>query len=396
MKAVTVQLGEVCEFVYGEALKEENRRSGKIPVYGSNGVVGWHDKALTRGATIVIGRKGSIGEVNWSNGPCFPIDTTYYVEKTERPCHLRWLYYALLKLDLTLLNKSAAVPGLNRDDAYEQHILFPDVPEQERIAALLDQVDRLRRTRRYALELTDSLVPAAFLEHFGDPKRNEKRWNQINWSDVVSISSGKGFKLAEYSTSGVRLLQIANVTFGEIDWRVTAFLPVAYLDAYPELVLRPGDLVMALNRPILGNRVKFAVLDADDCPSILYQRVGKFRLNSECCIQPFLCGFMSTDYFFHELKKRLTGSDQPYINPPELDSVRIPLPPLPLQQKFAALVERAERLRAVQREALRQAEHLFASLLHLAFSGSATQNAPSHQTAGDPQKLDRSIDITAR
>src|ERR1035441_9208139 len=105
----TVQLGEVCEFVYGAALKEENRHGGKVPVYGSNGVVGWHDKALTRGATIVIGRKGSIGEVHWSNGPCFPIDTTYYVQKTERPCDLRWLYYSLLKLDLTRLNKSAAV-----------------------------------------------------------------------------------------------------------------------------------------------------------------------------------------------------------------------------------------------------------------------------------------------
>ncbi len=159
------------------------------------------------------------------------------------------------------------------------------------------------------------------------------------------------------------------VAFREIDWSVIAFLPETYLENYPRLALRPGDLVMALNRPILGRKVKFAVLEEDDCPSILYQRVGKLTLNGESVIQPFLCGFMLTDYFFQELKKRLTGSDQPYINPPELDSIRVPIPPLPLQQKFAALVERVERLRAVQREALRQAEHLFASLLHRAFSG---------------------------
>jgi type I restriction enzyme S subunit len=57
------------------------------------------------------------------------------------------------------------------------------------------------------------------------------------------------------------------------------------------------------------------------------------------------------------------------INLDTLRPLRIPVPPLPLQQKFAALVERVERLRAVQREAMRQAEHLFASLLHRAFSG---------------------------
>src|SRR5260370_37369130 len=96
-----VPLGEICELVYGEGLKEANRREGKVPVYGSNGIVGWHDKSLTRAPVIVVGRKGSIGEMNFSEIPCFPIDTTYYIDATKQPCDLRWLYFTLLQLDLT-------------------------------------------------------------------------------------------------------------------------------------------------------------------------------------------------------------------------------------------------------------------------------------------------------
>jgi type I restriction enzyme S subunit len=224
MKTQTVQLGEVCKFTYGDALKEENRRGGKVPVYGSNGVVGWHDKALTRGATIVVGRKGSIGEVNWSNGPCFPIDTTYFVEKTVRPCDLRWLYYTLLKLDLTRLNKSAAVPGLNRDDAYEQQILFPDVPEQERIAALLDQADRLRRTRRYALELTDNFLPAAFLELFGSPREAFKRWPIVRLADCCQRITDGTHLTPEFLQQGVPFIFVKNIENARIDFKTDKFI----------------------------------------------------------------------------------------------------------------------------------------------------------------------------
>ncbi len=268
---------------------------------------------------------------------------------------------------LMRISTGASYPAVTDNDIFETQIPLPSLNEQQRIAEQLEQADRLRRTRRYALELSDSFLPAAFLELFGDPKHNEKCWEQVLWGDLVRISSGHAFKLKEYSHGGVRLLQIANVSFGQIDWSISAFLPEKCLVEYSDIVLQPGDLVIALNRPIIGPRIKFAVLREKDCPSILYQRVGKFNLKTNAMLQPFLCGFMSSNFFYHELKKRLAGSDQPYINPSDLESVPVPVPPIPLQQQFAALVARHERLRATQREALRQAEHLFQTLLHRAF-----------------------------
>jgi type I restriction enzyme S subunit len=87
----SITLGDVCEFKYGKSLPETARAGGHVPVFGSNGEVGRHDEALTSGPTIVIGRKGSYGEVNYSAVACWPIDTTYYVDETATNADLRWL-----------------------------------------------------------------------------------------------------------------------------------------------------------------------------------------------------------------------------------------------------------------------------------------------------------------
>ena len=364
MKTQPVQLGEVCDFVYGEALKEENRRSGTVPVYGSNGVVGLHDRAVTRGATIVIGRKGSIGEVNWSNGPCFPIDTTYYVDETKKPCDLRWLYYTLLKLDLTRLNKSAAVPGLNREDAYEQRIPFPDVPEQERIAARLDQADRLRRTRRYALELTDTFLPATFLKIFGDPTSNGHSWTTDILDNCCERFVDYRGRTPEYSTEGIPHVTATCIKEHEIQWtaarRVTEGTYAAYMTR--GLPVR-GDVIFTTEAP-LGET---AVIKTDERFSMA-QRLLLIR-PGPALLPDYLCHLLSHGSFRSQLLRFSTGSTVKGISSENFRAIPIPLPPLPLQQRFATEVERSEHLRLVEREALRQAEHLFASLLHRAFSG---------------------------
>jgi len=130
-------LGEICRFEYGNSLPGRNRVPGIVPVYGSNGIVGSHVTALTNGPTIVIGRKGSIGEVHLSEQACWPIDTTYYIDEFCTECDLYWLSLQLKHLCLSELNKASGVPGLNRDDAYALKIIVPEIHHQRRIAAHL-------------------------------------------------------------------------------------------------------------------------------------------------------------------------------------------------------------------------------------------------------------------
>jgi type I restriction enzyme S subunit len=95
------KLKRITRFLYGNTLQSENRQEGCIPVFGSNGIVGYHNEAITKAPCVIVGRKGSYGKINYSEKNCFPIDTTYFIDKTATNNNLRWLFYALNTLNLT-------------------------------------------------------------------------------------------------------------------------------------------------------------------------------------------------------------------------------------------------------------------------------------------------------
>jgi len=135
-----VRLGDVCSFEYGKALKAELRHNdGSFPVVGSNGCVGFHNECLVKGPGIVIGRKGAVGEVTFVSKNFWPIDTTYFL-KLSRDLLLLYFFFLLKYLRLSRFDKSTAIPGLNRNDAYGQVIPLPPLPEQHRIVAKIEEL----------------------------------------------------------------------------------------------------------------------------------------------------------------------------------------------------------------------------------------------------------------
>jgi type I restriction enzyme S subunit len=113
-------LGDILELCYGKALKEEDRIHGEFLVYGSGGIVGTHNVALVNKPGIIVGRKGNVGSIYWSDRGFFPIDTVYYV-KSDLSDH----YLFFLLQSMNFLNNDAAVPGLNRNQAYSNKLLLP-------------------------------------------------------------------------------------------------------------------------------------------------------------------------------------------------------------------------------------------------------------------------------
>mgnify|MGYP001578412139 CR=1 FL=1 len=151
------RLENILSFNYGEGLPEDERIKGEYPVYGSNGIVGYHNKFLVKGPGIIVGRKGTIGRITWSEQNFWPIDTTYYITTDTDKINLRWLFYNLTNLRLDLLNAVTGIPGLNRQVALNMKLALPLLLEQKKIAEILSSVDEAIEKSKEVIEKTKEL-----------------------------------------------------------------------------------------------------------------------------------------------------------------------------------------------------------------------------------------------
>ena len=142
-----VRLGEVATLQRGVDLPIQDRVKGLIPVYGSNGILDLHARALHPGPGVITGRSGSIGVVYFSTGSYWPLNTTLYVRDFHGNSE-RFIYYLLSHLRLERFAASTGVPSLNRNFVHPQSVALPPLPEQQAIADALDGMgDAIERAR---------------------------------------------------------------------------------------------------------------------------------------------------------------------------------------------------------------------------------------------------------
>jgi type I restriction enzyme, S subunit len=151
-------LGEHLVLNYGKALKAEDRVDGDIPVYGSSGIIGTHDKALSEGPGIILGRKGNVGSVYWSPTAFYAIDTVYFIAPDKSDLYL---FHALKHMHF--INTDVAVPGLNRDMAYSRPLLLPSKTVQQNFLEVVnpvyEQIIKLNQLNQKLRAARDLLLP---------------------------------------------------------------------------------------------------------------------------------------------------------------------------------------------------------------------------------------------
>lgn len=151
-------LADIALLNYGKALKASDRKKGEVPVYGSSGIVGTHDAALLESGAIIVGRKGNVGSLFYSQVPCFPIDTVFYIAPEQASY---WLFLALHQLNF--ISSDAAVPGLNRTYAHSLPIVLPSAEvtaEFERLVQpMFEQSHNLIKQNEQLAHARDALLP---------------------------------------------------------------------------------------------------------------------------------------------------------------------------------------------------------------------------------------------
>ena len=314
---------------------------------------------------------GSIGKLGITNMECATNQAIAFCKCDLSQVDTRFLFSALLHERAKFIHagRGGTQQNINQEFLKDYEIPLPDLSEQRRIAGELERADGLRRTRRYALELADTFLPAAFLQLFGDLRETAAKYEQLAFGEIVESTQlglvrGAAEMREDYPYDYLRMNAI--VGDGTLD-----FDGIKRVHATPEEVqnysLNPDDFLF--NTRNSWELVGKTALVTERRTALLFNN-NIMRVRFKPGVLPrFVIGLFQTRWLQQNLERIKSGTTNVFaVYYKDLADLPVVVPPLPLQTRFAELVERHERLRSVQRESLRQAEHLFQTLLHQAFA----------------------------
>lgn len=246
----------------------------------------------------------------------------------------------------------------------ELEIPLPPLPEQQRIAAILEKADRLRRMRQYAQELSEKHLQSVFVKMFSTYLGSDSPKNRLGEDKLVEITGG-----------GTPSREVAKYFEGNIPWLTAKDMRSDYIADTKEHITEEaiknsatklvpvGSILLVVKSKVLMHRLPIAIAERAMCHG---QDIKSIQCSKK--INPlFLAQVLK--YNEPKLLAQARGANTEGLTLPMLEAVEVPVAPLPLQEKFALIVRNFEYLRNQQREAARQAEYLFQTLLHRAFRG---------------------------
>jgi type I restriction enzyme S subunit len=256
-------------------------------------------------------------------------------------------------------------------------IPLPPLAEQKRIAAIAQKADRLRRTRRYALQLSDTYLQSVFLEMFGDPVTNPKGWETGTLGDVIISAKDGPHVSPTYSDSGIPFLSTRNIRKGQIVWEDLKFIsPEDVKEHWKKCKPERGDILYTK-----GGTTGLAKAVDFDTQIAVWVHIAVLKLKHERVNPAWLENMLNSDFCYKQSQELTFGIVNRDLGLQRMPRIKIYIPPLPLQEKFAQIVQKFERLRTQQREGDRQAEHLFQTLLYRAFRGELTPQDTNDEPA---------------
>lgn len=272
--------------------------------------------------------------------------------------------YLLYALSSSAINQQATqhqqgVAQLNISLKNVSDFLLPIYTEamQKRIVQNLKKIDKLIFLRKQQLAKLDELVKARFVEMFGDPVVNSKRWPVETIENHIDLLTGFPFDSSGYVSKGINICGGLIIMPQKIDWSACKHWP--QVTGYEDYILRPNDIVIALDRPWISNGFKIAMVDKEHLPALLIQRTARIRavdINQHYLMQSLLLGRFDKHC-------NITGSLVPHISPKDIKSYSVMIPPIELQNQFSTFVERVDQQKQTVQQSLEKLELMKKALM---------------------------------
>ena len=280
-----------------------------------------------------------------------------------------FLYFLFLAKNLSDFASASNPPSIRKSDVENWAIEVPSISAQRRIVDLLSHADGIVRLRREAEKKAAELIPALFLDMFGDPATNPKGWAVHRLGDIAEVVSGvtKGRKFGDKQTVEVPYLRVANVQAGHID--LTEIKTIEVLPREVEqLALRRGDLVLTEGGDFdkLG---RGALWEHDVINCVHQNHVFRVRLTQSVALPEFFVIYLQAskarDYFLR-CAKRTTNLAS--INMTQLRALPVVLPSMDVQREFVEHFNATRSIQSQQSAGTTKAQAAFNALLARCFA----------------------------
>ncbi|MDE0180275.1 MAG: N-6 DNA methylase [Caldilineaceae bacterium] len=346
---------DVCTLEYGKSLPKTKRVHGPYPVVGSNGVTGFHNCFLIEGPAIVIGRKGSAGEVTLIEQNCFPIDTTYFVKQTNsEESDISFLYWILRSLNLQRLKDGAGIPGLNRNDVYYAHkIPLPPLEAQREIVA---EIEGYQKVIDGARAVVENYRPRILV----DPE-----WPLVEIGKVCNLVNGRAFKPSDWedaNSGGLPIVRIQNLNN-----------PMSGFNYYTGEVkdrhtIEDGELLFSWS----GSKgTSFGAHIWRGGKAILNQHIFRVDYDDTDIRKMYLHCILNRAVA--QVEQNLHGGvGLVHITKGNLEQIHIPIPALEIQEALVAEIETEQSLVDANRELIRRFEKKIQKTIGRVWEGNAS------------------------
>jgi len=323
---------------------------------------------------IIICIRATIGDRNFSD-KCYCLGRGVAGLRVKPgKLHSQYLWHWLENSSeiLKAKGRGATFLQVSKTDIAELEIPLPPLDEQKRIAGILDAADALRAKRREALAELDALLHSTFLDMFGDPETRD--WPMTTVGETAAKRKGAirtgpfGSQLlhSEFIEEGIRVLGIDNAVTNEFMEGEPRFISQEKYNKLRRYTVQPGDVLIT----IMGTCGKCAIVPNNIGTAINTKHLCCITLNQDKCLPIFLhCHFLLHPMARNHLERSAKGAIMSGLNMEIIKKLPIPLPPLSLQRRFAAIVEGVERQKARMRAHGAELDALFASLQSRAFNG---------------------------
>ncbi len=371
---VEKSVGEILLLEYGKPLDDADRKpDGLYPVYGANGEKTRTDKYYSDKPSIIVGRKGSAGEINLTEDKFWPLDVTYFVTFDEQKNNLQFLYYLLATLELPNLAKGVK-PGINRNEVYSQKVAIPPLPEQHRIARILDEAFEGVATAKTNAEKNLLNARALFESYLNEVfTQNDDGWTEKCLGDVCRFENGDRGKnypnREEYVESGIPWINTGHIEpDGTLSLSEMNYITEVKYKSLRSGKIQPGDLVYCLRGATLG---KTALVDPFTVGAVASSLV--IIRPSNLLDSRFLYYYLTSPYGQGLIKLYDNGAAQPNLGAKSVAKYVISLPSIAEQKiivkKLAAIASETQRLKSIYQQKLVALDALKKSLLDQAFTG---------------------------